>query len=284
MTSPRTLLGANELHAKKQLGQNFLTDPCIPEMIVEKSGIGSGDVVFEIGAGLGALTIPAARAAKKVYALERDKSLVPLLQNELEAAGVKDKVEVIQGDILRMDLAAVAGTHEGKIRVMGNLPYNISSQILIWLVRSRNLSDKGVFMLQKELADRIAAPPASKDYGRLSAVIQYCATVRRVMSIGSGQFFPKPKVDSEVIEISFEGKPDQAAIDEEFLFQVIKAAFGQRRKNLKNSLSGGQLGIDSAIIMEALSASSIDHQRRAETLTIKEFVTLSDTLGAMRNE
>jgi 16S rRNA (adenine1518-N6/adenine1519-N6)-dimethyltransferase len=142
--------------------------------------------------------------------------------------------------------------------------------------------DKAFFMLQKELADRIVAPPKAKDYGRLSAVIQYCSTVRRLVAIGSGQFFPKPKVDSEVIEVSFAGKPEQSAHDEEFFFSVIKAAFGQRRKNLKNSLTGSQLGIDTEHVLEALAQSSIDHQRRAETLTIQEFVTLSDRLGVYR--
>jgi len=282
MTSPRTLLGAFDLHAKKQLGQNFLTDSAVPEMIVAKSGLAAGDIVLEIGAGLGALTIAAAKVADKVYAVERDYNLIPILTSELAAAGVSEKVEIIHSDILRVDLPAIAQKHAGKIRVMGNLPYNISSQILIWLIHSRSYVDKAFFMLQKELADRIVAPPKAKDYGRLSAVIQYCSTVRRLVAIGSGQFFPKPKVDSEVIEVSFAGKPEQSAHDEEFLFSVIKAAFGQRRKNLKNSLTGSQLGIDTEHVLEALAQSSIDHQRRAETLTIQEFVTLSDRLGAYR--
>lgn len=279
MTSPRTLLGAYDMHAKKQLGQNFLVDPAVPAMIVAQSNLCPEDVVLEIGAGLGALTIAAARVAKKIYAVERDWNLVPLLRSELLAAGVADRVEILESDILRVDLPSLAEKHGRKFRVMGNLPYNISSQILIWLVRARNHADKGVFMLQKELAERIAAPPGSRDYGRLSAVIQYCATVKRLTSVGSGQFFPRPKVDSEVIEISFAGKPERAAKNEDFLFAVIKGAFGQRRKNLKNALTGSQLGIAPELILSALSEASIDHHRRAETLTIAEFVTLSDILA-----
>ena len=278
MTSPRTLLTAWELHAKKQFGQNFLTDPATPEMIVRRSGLMPGDVVFEIGAGLGALTVPSARVAERVYAVERDPHLIPLLRNELLAAGVLDKVEIIHDDILAVDLPAIASHHKGKIRVMGNLPYNISSQILIWLVRSRQCVDKAVFMFQKELAERIVAPPGAKDYGRLSAVIQYCAEIRTIARIGSGQFFPKPAVDSEVIEIDFSGKPDHPARDEAFLFDVIKAAFGKRRKNLKNSLTSSQLGIEQDQMLIALDKASIDYHRRAETLTILEFVTLSNHL------
>ena len=278
MTAPRTILNAWALHAKKQFGQNFLSDPSTPDMIVRKSGITSDDVVLEIGAGLGALTIPLARAAGAVYAVERDNQLVPLLRNELLAANVIDKVEIIHEDILQVDLPAIADKHNRKIRVMGNLPYNISSQILIWLVKSRHAVDKAVFMFQKELAERIAAPSGSKDYGRLSAVIQYCAAIKSIARIDAAQFFPKPQVDSEVIEILFNNEPPFAADDEEFLFSVIKAAFCQRRKNLKNSLTGSQLDMDQDLIMKALEEASIDHHRRAETLSIEEFVRLSNIL------
>ncbi|MBU1170633.1 MAG: ribosomal RNA small subunit methyltransferase A [Proteobacteria bacterium] len=278
MTSPRTILTAWNLHAKKQFGQNFLSDPSTPEMIVRKSGLAQGDIVFEIGAGLGALTIPCARLANKVYAVERDNQLVPLLKNEILAAGLMDKVDIIHDDILKVDLSAIAAKHGQQLRVMGNLPYNISSQILIWLVKARKHVDKAVFMFQKELADRIAAPAGSKNYGRLSAVVQYCAAISSVAKIDASQFFPKPKVDSEVIDIVFFDKPEWPANNEEFLFAVIKAAFGQRRKNLKNSLGSNLAGMDSKSIMTALEQVDIDHHRRAETLSIREFVMLSNAL------
>lgn len=278
MTSPRTILTAWNMKAKKQFGQNFLSDPAIPEMIVRKSGLTKDDVVFEIGAGLGALTIPIARIAKKVYAVERDNQLVPLLKNELVAADVEDRVTIIHDDILKTDLKAIAKEQGRRLRVMGNLPYNISSQILIWLVNARDHVDKAVFMFQKELADRIAAPPGSKDFGRISAVVQYCSSIHPIVKIDASRFFPKPQVDSEVIEIRFFDSPEHKAMDETFLFKVIKAAFGQRRKNLKNSLKNnlGTIGEDK--IMAALESVSIDHKRRAETLSIREFVLLANAL------
>ncbi len=279
MTAPRSLLTAWDVHAKKQFGQNFLVNPATPQMIVSRAGITADDVVLEIGGGLGALTIPIANTAAKVYTIEKDKQLVPLLKNELLAAGANEKVEVIHEDILKINIAEISEKHGQKIIIMGNLPYNISSQILIWLVKSRAFVTKAVFMFQKELAERIVSPPGSKDYGRLSAVIQYCGSIKSIATLNADQFFPKPKIDSEVIEVTFFEEPPTPAINEEFLFNVIKAAFSKRRKNLRNALSKSELGIETDVIMQALEKSSIDHKRRAETLTVKEFVLLSNTLS-----
>lgn len=278
MTAPKSILAAWNVHAKKQFGQNFLIEPSTTKMIVSRAQILSDDIVLEIGGGLGALTIPVANAAAKVYTVEKDKQLFPLLKNEILAAGADQKVELIHEDILKINIGEIAEKHGQKIIVMGNLPYNISSQILIWLVKSRIFVKKAVFMFQKELAERIAAPPATKDYGRLSAVIQYCGSIKNIANISANQFFPKPKVDSTVIEISFFEKPKNPAENEEFLFSVIKAAFGKRRKNLRNALSNSELDIDTEHIMQALAKSDIDHKRRAETLTVDEFVQLSNQL------
>ena len=281
MTAPRSLLTAWDVHAKKKYGQNFLTNPATTKMIVSRAGITENDIVLEVGGGLGALTIPIANAASKLYTIEKDTQLVPLLKNEILAAGADKKVEVINEDILKINIPEISERHNQKIIIMGNLPYNISSQILIWLVKSRHYVTKAVFMFQKELAERIVSPPATKDYGRLSAVIQYCGSIKTIATLGANQFFPKPKVDSVVIEISFFDKPPVTATNEEFLFSVIKAAFGKRRKNLRNSLSKSELGIETDIIMDALEKSSIDHKRRAETLSVEEFVLLSNTLTSV---
>ncbi len=281
MTSPRTLLTAWNLKPKKQLGQNFLSDPSTSEMIANRSEISSDDVVLEIGAGLGALTIPLARVAKKVYAVEKDRQLTDLLKTELLVNQISNAV-LIQENILNMDIAELAQNEGRKLVVMGNLPYNISSQILVQLIYSRTAVKRAVLMFQKELAQRITASSGCKDYGRLTVMLAYCADIRKLANIGANLFFPKPKVDSQVLEIKFKDMPDVPVNDEDFFFRVIKAAFGQRRKTLRNALAGSELQIDTDTATRALEAAEIDPSRRAETLTVAEFAGLSNRLGAMQ--
>lgn len=279
MTSPRVLLRAWELKPRKQLGQNFLEDPTVSEMIVRSSNVLADDTVLEIGAGLGALTIPLARAAKKVYAVEKDQRVSKLLKNELLASNLSN-VELLEEDILRVDINALAETTRSKIVVIGNLPYNISSQILIKLMNSRRAVDRAILMFQRELAERLTAQVGNKDYGRITVMLQYCSRIRPVADVPAGVFHPRPRVDSKVVEVSFYEIPRFAARDEAFLFRVIKAAFGKRRKTLKNALTKSQLSIDTQAVIKALNASGIDPVRRAETLSVQEFVTLSHHLGA----
>jgi 16S rRNA (adenine1518-N6/adenine1519-N6)-dimethyltransferase len=280
MTSPRTLLTAWNLKPKKQLGQNFLSDPSTSEMIAGRSEISSDDAVLEIGAGLGALTIPLARTAKKVYAVEKDRQLMDLLKTELLVNQISNAV-LIQENILNIDIAELAQNEGRKFVVMGNLPYNISSQILVQLIHSRSAVKRAVLMFQKELAQRIGAQSGCKDYGRLTVMLRYCADIRTLANIGANLFFPKPKVDSQVLEIKFKEMPDVSVNDEDFFFRVIKAAFGQRRKTLRNSLAGSELQIDTDAAARALEDSGIDPSRRAETLTVAEFAGLSNRLGTM---
>jgi len=261
--------------ARKELGQNFLSDPNAAEMIVNRAAISDTDLVLEIGPGLGALTIHAAKAAKRVVAVEKDPRLIDLLVKELEKAGVSN-VELINNDILKQDLGAIAGKEE--MIVMGNLPYNISSQVLFKLVENRHLVKRAILMFQKELAERIVAPPGGREYGRLSAVIQYCSTVRTVADVKAQLFFPKPAVDSRVIEVNFFRQTRFSGKKESFLFKVIKAAFSKRRKTLRNSLAGSELGIDTKESAMALETAGIDPGRRAETLDVEEYSNLTEAL------
>jgi len=278
MVSPRVLLAAHSLRAKKRFGQNFLTDSAMAEKIVERSGISRKDIVIEIGAGLGALTIPAARAAKKVYAIDIDRQIIDILKVQIFASNLSNVV-IMEKNILKLDIEGLAEKEGAEFVVMGNLPYNISSQVLIQLIEARANVKRAILMFQKELARRITAQPCSKDYGRLTVMLQYCAAVEKLAELKAPHFFPKPKVDSEVLEIRFQKTPKHSAHDEAFLFSVIKAAFGQRRKTLKNALVGSALDIDAGIALNVLEDADIDPVRRAETLTVKEFVKLSNTLS-----
>ncbi len=277
MTFPGTILKAWSMQAKKKLGQNFLTDPSTCEMIVSRAGIGSDSTVVEIGSGLGALTIPLAKNAKKVIGIEKDTQLIPLLKNELLSHELTN-VEILNNDILKTDLEDFNKDIEDKIIVMGNLPYNISSQVIIKLIESRSFIAKAVFMLQKELAERLVAGPGVKSYGRISAVLQYFAEINTVCEVKSHLFYPKPKVDSEVIELNFKSSHENPVKDELLYIKVVKAAFSKRRKTLKNSLSGSELNMETDKIVKALTESDIDPVRRAETLSVDEFVNLSNTV------
>jgi len=275
MTNPSTLMKTWNLRAKKELGQNFLADQGTAEKIVARSGITSDDVVLEIGAGLGSLTRPLARVARKVYAIEKDSTLIPPLNDELLASSI-DNVVVMNDNILSLDIALIARTEQQPLVVMGNVPYNISSQILVQLMMARQHLKKAALMFQKELALRVMATPGSKAYGRLAVMAGYCSTVGVITEVKAARFFPKPKIDSLVISISFKDHAEPSATDESLLYKVVKASFSKRRKTLRNSLSGPILQIDAATAARELIAAGIDPIRRAETLTVEEFVNLSN--------
>ena len=279
MTSPKTLLVFHNIRPQKHLGQHFLANQNTAEMIVNRSGILPEDVVLEIGAGLGALTIPVARIAREVFAVEKDRKIIDILKTEILASNLSNVV-VMEKNILKVNIKLLAEDIGQKLVVMGNLPYNISSQILVQLIKSREAITRAVFMVQKELAQRITAKPGCKDYGRLSVMLEYCANIKKIADVKASVFFPKPKVDSEVLELGFKKRLKHPANDEDHFFRVIKAAFGNRRKILKNSLAASELNIDANAAQTILERSGIDPVRRAETLTVEEFVTLSNNLGS----
>jgi 16S rRNA (adenine1518-N6/adenine1519-N6)-dimethyltransferase len=283
MTSPRVLLNAHALHPQKRLGQNFLSDPSTAQMIVNRSGVRKEDIVVEIGAGLGALTVPLARAVRSVVAIEKDAHLSAILEAELQAAGISN-VQLIEADVLEIGLAGLALQAGRQLTVFGNLPYNISSQVVIQLIDSRQHVSRAVLMFQRELATRLAAPPGSKDYGRITAMLAYCATVRHVCHVGAKAFYPCPKVDSEVLEIGFTPSRTYPPHDETRLFRLIAAAFGQRRKTLKNALSASGSPVPPGLAGQALAQAGIDPARRAETLSPDEFVALEISLRRLGSE
>ncbi|MFH0994309.1 MAG: 16S rRNA (adenine(1518)-N(6)/adenine(1519)-N(6))-dimethyltransferase RsmA [Pseudomonadota bacterium] len=283
MTSPRTLLSSMDLKAKKQLGQNFLSDPSTAEMIVSRARICASDIVLEIGPGLGALTFPLAKCARQVIAIEKDHQIAGILKSMIADSRLPH-VTIIENDILKVNVNEIADQAGHPLVVMGNLPYNISSQVLIQLIQNRNAVSRAVLMFQKELAERITSGPGVKNYGRITVMLKYCADVSTLATVKSHLFFPKPKVDSEVVEIRFKTHLPWPADDEFFLSRVIQAAFGKRRKTLKNALSSSSLGISAQLAEKALECASIVPSRRAETLSIEEFVALSNCLGNFVND
>jgi 16S rRNA (adenine1518-N6/adenine1519-N6)-dimethyltransferase len=279
MTAPQTLLKAWNLRAHKALGQNFLKEPSICRQIVSLARIDESETVLEIGAGLGAMTVELAVKARLVIAVEKDRPLVPLLRAELLANRVQN-VQVLQQDIMSLEWKPLARSLDKPLVVMGNLPYNISSQIIVMLIRERQWVDRAVLMFQKELADRLVAGPGSKTYGRLSVMLQYCADLARLRTIPAKMFYPRPKVDSALLGIQFKRQIDPLATDEKLLVRVVQAAFGQRRKTMRNALSVGLLPLDAPAAETVLNASRIDPRRRAETLSVEEFVVLANQVQA----
>ena len=251
--------------------------------IVDAAAITGDAAVLEIGPGLGAITVPAAKAARRLIAVDKDSRIIGLLRAELLAAGVEN-VSIREADILRVDVAALAAEAGGPLVVMGNLPYNISSQVVVQLIHARRHLRRAVLMLQKEMAQRICAGPGSKIYGRLSVMLGYCARTEILLQVHAHQFFPAPKVDSTVIGIDFCDPPPLVAEDEALLFHVVKVAFGKRRKTLRNALSQSDLHLDAATCEQLLDRAGIDPVRRAETLSVAAFVRLSNVIHAHRDD
>ncbi len=275
MTHPGQLLKENKLYAGKELGQNFLSDPNTARIIVEKTGISKETHVLEVGPGLGALTIHIAKSTPNITVVEKDFRIIPLLEQELATQNL-EHVNIINKDILKVDLKELAG--DKKLVVIGNLPYNISSQILFKLVEDRSVIKEAFLMFQKELATRIISSPGGRDYSRLSAVVQYACEINWVSNVGPSAFFPRPDVDSSILNFKFSKPTEFNAEQERFLFQIIKSAFSKRRKSLKNSMVGGDLDLKKEFIIKALDSAGIEPKRRAETLTVEEFKSLAQAV------
>ena len=276
MTSPKTLLNAWNLKARKEFGQNFLKEPATAERIVDRAEVASCDEVVEIGAGLGILTIAVARRVRKVWAVEKDRRLLPLLRSELHLRDIRN-VEILEQDVMGLDLSTLG--QSGPLIVMGNLPYNISSQVVIKLIQERRSVRCAVLMFQKELAERLCAQPGGKTYGRISVLLQYTADLGPVHIVTADQCHPRPQVDSAVLRFDFKSAVSPAADDENMLIRVVQAAFGQRRKTLRNALPSGGLPLGREGLLQALQACDIDPVRRAETLSVVEFVRLSNLIS-----
>jgi 16S rRNA (adenine1518-N6/adenine1519-N6)-dimethyltransferase len=273
----RTSLIKTGIRAKKSLGQHFLKDPAIIDNIIDKARFDKNDIVVEIGSGLGALTIPVIPYIHHLIAVEKDPVLIDIVKGKLSLE-LKEKLTFVPGDVLKLDIEEIFDRFKRKIRILGNLPYNISSPILEKLVLNRDYITNATLMFQYELGQRLTAAPGKRDYGALSVVSQYYARLSPLIKVGRDSFYPKPKVDSMVLKIDFEKPYPFQAEDEEFFLKIIKAAFSYKRKTILNSLERGLKFVPREIIAEALRHSMIDPKQRAETLSIEDYIKLSSAL------
>ncbi len=270
------------LKVKKSLGQNFLIDPNILRKIVGQAELTKKSAAIEIGPGIGALTEHLAREAGKVLAFEIDQRLLPVLEDTLSPY---ENISIIHSDILKADVQAaidreLAGYDD--IVVVANLPYYVTTPIILKLLLEKLPIRGMVVMLQKEVAERITAKPGTKAYGSLSIAIQYYTQAEMALTVPKSVFLPQPNVDSAVIRMTKRDVPEVVVIDEDFFFTVTRGSFVQRRKTILNNLQAAMpLGKEKKeLILKALAEAEIDPTRRGETLTIKEFGLLADKLYA----
>lgn len=267
---------------KKGLGQNFLTDRNIINRIVEAVGISTSDHVLEVGPGRGALTRALAATGAKVLAVEVDRQLVPLLEREFAGSG---NVEFVRADILNADLREILSTRfHGKWKVAANLPYNISSQVLIKFLNERALFSRLVLMLQREVGERLIASPSSKEYGILTVFCGLHFDIHREFIVKPGAFYPVPKVDSIVLRFEPLASPRADVGDESFFREVVRASFAQRRKTLWNCLKSAEFAPDEGVLLDVLEGCGIDPGRRGETLSLDEFAAMSRALIGIKTE
>ncbi|MGH7313330.1 MAG: 16S rRNA (adenine(1518)-N(6)/adenine(1519)-N(6))-dimethyltransferase RsmA [Candidatus Rokuibacteriota bacterium] len=257
---------------RRALGQHFLRDPRIARAIVDLVAPGERDLVVEIGPGEGALTAELERRAGRVIALEVDPALVARLRARLSS------VDVLEADARRWDYRSLPKAPGGRVVVVGNLPYSVAKPILQSLVEARTAIDEMVLMLQREVADRVAAPPGGRIYGSLSVLTQLYCDVHVALRVPAGAFRPPPQVESAVLHLRVLPAPRVAVEDERHFSSVVRAAFAHRRKTLANALAGS-LGIATDHVRAAADATGIDPGRRAETLTIPEFAALAARLS-----
>ena len=263
------MLRKYELQAKKAWGQCFLHDRNVVRRIVDAAGIQKGDRVIEIGAGLGVLTFALAARGAEVWAVERDRDLVQVLRSEFAD---DQQVHIEEANALEFDYGKLGG----RVKIVGNLPYNISAPIIFRLLDYREAISSATLMVQKEVADRLAAPAGNKTYGIPSVICQLHAEVAKVLHVGRGAFIPAPRVDSAVVQLAMRDRP-LVDIDSQFFRSVVRAAFAQRRKTLRKTLGNR---FEATLVDRALTVVGIEGRLRAESLTAAQFGALAVALAA----
>ena len=267
---------------QKRFGQNFLIDTHVLEKIVDEAGIDEDDCVLEIGPGIGTMTQYLCERAGRVIAVEIDKALIPILNDTLSSYS---NVEIINEDILKVDITNLCNKYNNgrPIKVVANLPYYITTPIIMGLFESGCPLESITIMVQKEVADRMKCGPGSKDYGALSLAVQFYSNPEIVANVSPESFIPKPGVGSSVIRLTRYPKPPVEVDDEKYMFKLIRTAFNMRRKTMVNSLMSGNLGLTKEEILSAIDKLNLSPQVRGEALTLNEFAALSNILSKANN-
>ncbi len=263
---------------QKKFGQNFLIDENVVRKIVREAGVTKDDFVLEVGPGIGTMTQILCEEAREVVAVEIDKKLIPILTKD--TLSYYDNVTVINEDILKLDIAKLAKEkNDGKpIKVVANLPYYITTPIIMGLFESGVALDSITIMVQKEVADRMQVGPGTKDYGALSLAVQYYAKPSIVLTVPASCFMPRPNVDSAVIRLERYSQPPVDVKDAHLMFNIIRASFNQRRKTMTNSVVNAGLGITKERLLTALEACGLPATVRGEALTLEQFAQLANEL------
>ena len=276
----KDLLEQQKLSPKKRFGQNFLINKNVSEKIVRLANIQPDDTIIEVGVGFGALTFHLAQLCRKVIGIEIDSGIIRFHK---KAGSLPANVSLVHQDILRTDFARLASESGGRIKLIANLPYSISNPLLFKLVEHRDEMEWAILMLQKEVAQRLNAIAGSKEYGIITVLMGACASIHKLFALGPQHFHPRPRVDSQVVRITFYPIPERAAAlpehDPALLKKIVNAAFQQRRKTLVNSLSAADLpGVAKKAIETALADMKLDSRTRGEKLQIEDFVALTNIL------
>ena len=276
----KDILKQQQLAPKKRFGQNFLINRNVSEKIVRLAEIKPDDTIIELGVGFGALTGYLATICKKVIGLEIDSGII---RYHREEGSLPENVTLVHQDILQADFAKLAGESEGRLKIIANLPYSISNPLLFKLTEHKDKMAWAVLMLQKEVAQRLTAAVGTKEYGILTVRMAACASVKKLLDLGPQHFHPRPKVDSQVVQISFYPEPARAAAlpeyDQMLFRKIVDAAFQQRRKTLINALSSANLiEADKKTLEHSLEKLGLDTRIRGERLSVEDFVALTSIL------
>lgn len=280
--SPKTIkdiMSQYDFKFSKKFGQNFLIDKNIIDGICDGADINKNDGIIEIGPGIGVMTYEMCQRAGKVVSIEIDKSLIPVIEDNMKEF---DNFELINEDVLELDLdKLIKEKFQGlNVKVVANLPYYITTPIIMKLLEENLDIDKIVVMVQKEVADRLSSVPGKKDYGAITLAVDYYSDAKTILKVPRTVFMPSPNVDSAVVSLDVYKEKPVKSKDSDLMFRIIKAAFGQRRKTILNAINSANLGISKDRIKEVFEEMDIDIRRRGETFSIEEFAKISDRFSS----